>query len=240
MWKAFITAPENAAVLNGRYAKSAEEPAPLFDTIGQDLASSNQEVREIAFWALVYAMPKLTSILYERAVREPGWRDVGGKDQQMVNRGMDIVTYLHSKLVVEHRFKIGGKYRKDPRPYMKKAITNWESDEERKREREVLLDDKDALKIPDSAPFFEESVIENNAFEMRKRELRALGFFRSDDELDLYVAAHVDKNRLDEVQKRLGIRSNIALRKRLSRTNKHMIFVRDEVFTRHSAPRTCH
>jgi hypothetical protein len=47
----------------------------------------------------------------------------------------------------------------------------------------------------------------------------------------LYVATHVDRSRLDGVQKRLGILSNTALRKRLSRTNKHMIFVRDEVFT---------
>jgi hypothetical protein len=101
----------------------------------------------------------------------------------------------------------------------------------RKRGREVPLDDKYALMIPDPAPLLEESVIENNAYEMRKRELRALGFFRSDDELDLYVATHVDRSRLDEVKKRLGIRSNTALRKRLSRINKHMIFVRDEIFT---------
>jgi hypothetical protein len=51
MWRSFITAPENAHLLK-RYAKSAKEPAPLFDSIGEDLGSSNQEVREQAFWGL--------------------------------------------------------------------------------------------------------------------------------------------------------------------------------------------
>jgi hypothetical protein len=41
MWQKFITAPENAYLLK-RYAKSAKEPAALFDNIGEDLGSSNQ------------------------------------------------------------------------------------------------------------------------------------------------------------------------------------------------------
>src|SRR6266480_2329476 len=98
MWKTFITAPENAYLLK-RYAKSAKEPAALFDNIGEDLASSNQEVREQAYWVLVMAMPLLTSILLEREIWEPGWRDRKGKDQQFTNKGMDTLSYLHQLFV---------------------------------------------------------------------------------------------------------------------------------------------
>jgi hypothetical protein len=56
MWEKFITAPRNAALLK-RYAKSAKEPSPLFDSIGEDLASSNKAVRATAFWALVLRQP---------------------------------------------------------------------------------------------------------------------------------------------------------------------------------------
>ncbi len=225
-WERLVADP-----LFNRYAKFAKEPRAFFELIGEDLASSNQEVQEIAFWALDYTTPELTSILYEREVREPGWRSREGKDQQAVNRGMDIVTYLHRVFVVNHTFKTRNGYGKDPRPLVNRIAHNWQKDEYRKRGREAPLDDKDAFKLPDPAPSLEESVIGNNAYEMRTRELRALGFFRSEDELDLYVATHVDRSRLDEVQKRLGIRSNTALRKRSSRTNKHMIFVRDEIFS---------
>jgi hypothetical protein len=78
-WEAFITAPENAHLLK-RYAKSAKEPAPLFESIGEDLGSSKQEIREQAYWALIAAMPELTLILHERETRQPGWRDLEGKD----------------------------------------------------------------------------------------------------------------------------------------------------------------
>jgi hypothetical protein len=88
-WERLVADP-----LFNRYAKFAKEPRALFELIGEDLASSNQEVQEIAFWALDYTTPELTSILYEREVREPGWRGREGKDQQAVNKGMDIVTHL--------------------------------------------------------------------------------------------------------------------------------------------------
>jgi hypothetical protein len=42
MWEAFITAPENKVLLK-RYTKSAQEPAPLFESIGEDLGSTNEE-----------------------------------------------------------------------------------------------------------------------------------------------------------------------------------------------------
>lgn len=228
MWDAFITAPENAALLK-RYAKSAKEPAPLFESIGEDLGSTNEEVRASAYWALVAAMPELTNILHERETRMPGWRDVEGKDQQMVNRGSDILSYLHLVLVKEHRFKIRDGYGRDPRPLLKEAIRDWEHDEERRREREEPLDYEAVLKVPDPAPSIEDSVLENRAYEEGKRELLALGFLRSREEFDLFETVCVDECPLDEVRKRFGISSDLALRKRLlalrkrlSRARKHI------------------
>jgi DNA-directed RNA polymerase specialized sigma24 family protein len=221
MWEKFITAPANAALLK-RYAKSAQEPAPLFENIGEDLDSSNEEVRNSAFWALVTAMPELTNILHERETRQPGWRDVEGKDQQMVNRGSDILTDLHRVLVKEHRFKISDGYGKDPRLFLNAIIHHWQIDEKRHRDREVPLDYEAALEIPDPAPSIEDSVLENRAFEERKRELRDWGFYRSDDELALLEMVYVDECSLDEVRKRLGISSDLALRKRLSLVRKHI------------------
>jgi hypothetical protein len=157
MWERFITAPKNAALLK-RYAKSAKEPAPLFESIGEDLASSNEEVRKTAFWALVMAMPELTNILHERETRLPGWRDGRGKDQQMVNRGSDILSYLHRVLVKEHRFKVRDGNKKDPRPFLKETVDNWKKDRDRKIDREVSLDYEAALEILDPAGSVEDRV----------------------------------------------------------------------------------
>jgi hypothetical protein len=237
MWEAFITAPENAHLLK-RYAKSAKEPAPLFEHIGEDLGSSNQEIREIAFWALVYAMPKLTSILHERETRQPGWRDVEGKDQKMINRGVDIVSYLHRKLVVENRFKIRGGRGKDPRPLMNKIARNWQEDEQRKRRREAPLDDEDDLEIPDSAPSLEDSLLEKIAYEERKRELRNWGFYSNEDELALLETVYVDEIPFAEVAKSRGVTSEeallkltAALRQQASRSRKQAVAERDKQFT---------
>jgi hypothetical protein len=235
MWDAFITAPENAALLK-RYAKSAKEPAPLFESIGEDLASSNEEVRKRAFWALVAAMPELTNILHERETRAPGRKDREGKDQQMVNRGSDILSDLYRVLVKEHRFKISGRYGKDPRPYVNKAIKNRESDEDKKcRNRdgtlkEVPLDYEAALKIPDPAGALEDSVLENIAYEEWKRELRIWGYFRSDDEVDLFEAVRVYDCPFDEVREHFGIPSKPALRQRLSRIYKNIVAARNAMF----------
>jgi DNA-directed RNA polymerase specialized sigma24 family protein len=219
-----------------RYAKSAKEPAPLFDSIGEDLASSNEEVRKTAFWALVAAMPELTNILHERETRQPGWRDVEGKDQQMVNRGSDILSYLHRVLVKKQRFKIRGENGKDPRPFINTAINNRKIDVERRRRnkdgtpKEEPLDYEASLEIPAPGDSVEDSALENKAYEERKRELRGWGFFRSDDELALFETVHVDDSPFDEVRERLGIPSDAALRKRLSRTNKNIVAVRDGLF----------
>jgi DNA-directed RNA polymerase specialized sigma24 family protein len=225
-WERFVTHP-----VFKRYGKYAKEPRALFESIGEDLASSNEEIREIAFWALVYAMPELTSILYEWETRQPGWRDRKGKDQQMINRGTDIVSDLHCKLVEQHLFKIGGEYGKDPRPFVNKEIKHKKIDEWRKRSREVLLDHEDTLKIPGSAASLEDTVLESIQYEERKRELRDWGFFRSDDELDLFVTVHVDASPLTEIRKHFGICSKPALRQRISRANKKIVAARDKIFT---------
>jgi hypothetical protein len=67
----------------------AKEPKALFDRIGEDLDSSIFQIRETAFWVLVFLTPELTSILHEKETRELGWREGRGKDQKMVNEGID-------------------------------------------------------------------------------------------------------------------------------------------------------
>jgi DNA-directed RNA polymerase specialized sigma24 family protein len=231
-WEAFITAPENAHLLK-RYAKSAKEPAPLFDSIGEDLAGSNQEVRERAWRVLIVAMPVLTTILYEREIREPGWRNVEGKDQQMVNRGENILSYLHRKFVVEHYFKIRGENGKDPRPLVHRIAHNWQKDGNRKRRRETPQDEEAALKIPDPSGSIEDAILENEnrVYEERKRELRDWGFYRSYDEFALFETVYVDATPFSEVIKSNGISSEATLRQRFSRFRKYAVAKRDELFT---------
>ena len=145
---------------------------------------------------------------------------------------MDIVTYLHSKLVVEHRFKIGGKYGKDPRPYMKKAITNWESDEERKREREVLLDYDTTLTIPDPAPSIEDSVIEKISLDDPEKEFLALRSIRGEKERALIRTVLLVESPLDSVREHLGIASkDDDVRQQFSRARKQIAADRDALFT---------
>jgi hypothetical protein len=61
--------------------------------------------REQAFWILVAGMPELADILHERETRQPGWRSGGGKGQQVIERGMDIINSLYIELVRDHKFK---------------------------------------------------------------------------------------------------------------------------------------
>src|SRR5262249_53140019 len=168
--------------------------------------------------------------LYERETRQPGWREIEEKEQQVVNRGMDIVTYLHRKLIKEHGFKISGTYGKDPRPYVKKAITNWKIDEERKRSREEPLDDKNALEIPDPNSL-EESVLEKITYEECKREIRSLPFPTCEDEFDLFETVFVEHSSLDAVRESHGIRSKRALDQRFSRSRKKFVAERDALLT---------
>lgn len=225
-WERFVTQP-----VFKRYAKYAREPAALFECIGEDLASSNQEVREIAYWALVYAMPKLASILYAWETRQPGWRDRKGKDQHMINQGADIVSYLHRKLVIEHRFEIRGENGKDPRPFLYQEIKNKRIDEWRKRKKEVLLDYDAILTIPDPARSLEDSIIEKDAYEEWKKEFRT--HLRSNDELEWFITVHLDEIPLVEVLKSNGIDpdSEPTVRQHFSRARKQMVADRDALLS---------
>jgi hypothetical protein len=182
-------------------------------------------------------MPELTNILHERETREPGWRDRKGKDQQMVNLGSDILSYLHRVLVKENRFKTRDGYGKDPRPFINTTISNWKRDGKRRRRnrdgtlREVPLDYEAALEIPDPTGALEDSVLENIAYEERKRELRDWGFYRNDDEFALLETVYMDDTPLTEVLESNGVSSGVALRKRLSRIRQQAVTERDELFT---------
>jgi hypothetical protein len=222
-WERFVTDP-----IFKRYGRSAKELRALFESIGEDLASSSEEIRKIAFWALVYAMPKLASILHERETRQPGWRDIEGTDQRAVNQGSDILSDLHREFVVEQRFKIRGENDKDPRAYVNSAIRNREIDEQRKREREVLLDYDATLTIPDPARSLEDTIIENEAYEDWKREFRR--FLKSDDESDMLITALVDDTRISEVLESIGIPYGPAERKRFSRARNQAVELRDQMF----------
>ena len=140
-WDQFINGAEGDPALRSffqRHRGVGEEPRTLFEAVGEDLASSREEIREKAFWILVAGMPELTDILHERESRQPGWRGGAGKGQQVIDRGMDIVTYLYGKLVKEHRFTT--KKGKDPRPYVMKTIKNRQKDVRDKEKRIVSLD----------------------------------------------------------------------------------------------------
>ena len=53
--------------------------------------------------------------------RQPGWREGTGPDQRMVNRGVDIITHLYSRLVSQQSFKAGRVRRADPRPFVRRV-----------------------------------------------------------------------------------------------------------------------
>jgi hypothetical protein len=107
-WHQFINGVAGDPALQSffqRHRWVGEEPRTLFEAVGEDLASSREDRREQAFWILVAGMPELADILHERETRQPGWRSGAGEEQQVIDRGMDIVTYLYRNLVKEHRFK---------------------------------------------------------------------------------------------------------------------------------------
>jgi hypothetical protein len=224
------------SIIYAKLNKSAKEPAPLFESIGEDLASSNKAVRATAFWALIAATPELIDILHETETREPGWREIEGKDQQMVNRGMDIVSKLHRALVEKHGFKIDKG--KDPRPYVNKAMKNMDRDKERKRRnrdgtlREVPLDET-SLEIPDDAGSPEDYIIETETYDETYDDLwrEYKIFFRDRDAFDVFIAHHVDDSHLEELRESWGIPSDEAVRQRRSRNNKNIVERRDAVFS---------
>src|SRR5918999_4580904 len=98
-WHLFIKGVEADPALQSffqRHRGVGEEPRTLFEAVGEDLASSREEIREQAFWILVAGVPELADILHERESRLPEWRGGAGKGQQVIDRGMDIVTSLYA------------------------------------------------------------------------------------------------------------------------------------------------
>jgi hypothetical protein len=166
MWQEFISAPENAVLLK-RYTKSAAEPEPLFDAIGADLGSTNEEIRRQAWWAFCTTMPELTNILHERESRQPGFREVSNADQRMVDRGLDILTHLYNVFVRDYRFSVD--QGKDPRPYLNTIIGNWSKDAERSKDQKNVSLDANTSDFPlhsDSSTLFEDDVINQVVMQM--------------------------------------------------------------------------
>lgn len=234
-WETLIAPLEKDGSLK-RYANYAKEPKALFDRIGEDLDSSNEAIRNKAYWILVCLTPELINVIHERETRNPGWQDIEGKDQKLVNDGIGgskcILKHLHTKIVKEHDFKVRNGNKKDPRPYLDKAIENWKKDGKRKRKnrdgipREVPLDYKAALEIPDPAGFPEIAI---ETYDDLWKEYKI--FFRDRDAFDVFIAHHVDERPLEEIRERWGIPSEEAVRQRKSRINKEMVARRDTLFT---------
>lgn len=235
-WQALIAQLEKDRFFNKRYANCAKEPKALYDLIGEDLDSSNESIRNAAYWVVVRLTPELINLLHERETRNPGWKDIEGKDQKMVDEGIAgskcILKHLHTKLVKEHRFKVRDGNKKDPRPYLKKAIKRWEIDEYRSRRDqegtiiEVPLDYEAALEIPDPAVFPE---IETETYNDLWREYKIL--FRDRDAFDVFIAHHVDDSPLEKIRESWGIPSDEAVRQQKSRLNKEIIARRDALFS---------
>lgn len=231
-WQARIAELERDRFFKKRYADCAKEPKALYDRIGEDLDSSNESIRNAACWVLLHLTPELINLLHEKETRNPGWKDKEGKDQKMVNEGLDgskcILKHLHTKFVKEHRFKVlDGK--KDPRPFLKKIIKNWEGDEKRKREREVPLDYEAALEIPDPAGSPEDYIINTKTRDDLWIEYKS--YFKDRDGFNLFYTFNVDDSPLEEIRERWDIPSDADIRQRKSRINKAMVARRDASFT---------
>jgi hypothetical protein len=240
-WQALIAQFERDRFFQKRYANCAKEPKALFNRIGEDLDSSNESIRNGAYWAVVHLTPELINILHEKEIRNPGWQDMEGKDQKIVNEGIDgskcILKHLHTKLVKEHDLKVRDGNKKDPRPYLKKAIDNWKIDEYRSSitkdgaPREVLLGYEAALEIPDDDGSPEDYIIETETYNYDSLWEEYKFYFRGRDAFDVFMAHHVDNRPLEEIRERWGISSDKALRRKKSRISKEMVARRDKVFT---------
>ena len=142
-------------------------------------------------------------------------------------------SYLHLKLVKEHRFKVGGEYGKDPRSFVNREIKYKKIDERRKHKREVLLDDyNDILKTPDPAPSIEDSVIEKISLADPEKEFLPLRMVRDEGMRALIKTTFLDELPLDSVQEDLGITpKDDTVRQQFSRVRKDAAAQRDALFT---------
>jgi hypothetical protein len=104
-----------------RHPGADQRQASFFEAIGVDLDSEQEVVREEAFWALKPLIPQIDEDLYVRK-----------KSQK------NIIDHLIDELVKKHRFTT--KKGKDPRPLVKKIISNWQNDGQKNEDRLVSLD----------------------------------------------------------------------------------------------------
>ena len=228
LWLQFAELARTDAKFN-RYVKWLNEPQPLFELIGEDLESTDEQIRANAFWSLVVATPALTNILYERECVTPEWRNGRGTGQALVNRGMDIVTYLHHKLVSERKFKAKGAS-KDPRPYVYTAIRNWTMDEKRKWHREVPLEDQALDTAISETESTDVAALERVYYEECRREFVNLRFL-NENECSLWETVYLRGWPRSEAAHNFGFKTEAALRKSEERARKKAVSVRDAVLT---------
>jgi DNA-directed RNA polymerase specialized sigma24 family protein len=224
-WHQFIKGVEVDPALQSffqRHHGVGEEPRTFFEAVGEDLASSREDIREQAFWLLVAGMPELADILHERETRQPGWRSGAGKGQQVIDRGLDIVTYLYRNLVKEHQFKTD--QGKDPRSYVRRTARNWSIDATRKDSRTVLSLDEPlnnegitlgsslAASLPDPTSV-EDEVVDELYYEQGLQQIRTWNFLQ-DEELGWFAEIYIAKHPLDSVAAQFDIPAKEAARVR--------------------------
>jgi hypothetical protein len=173
-------------------------------------------------------MPELADILHERESRQPGWRSGAGKGQQVIDRGMDIVSYLYRKLVKEHQFKTG--QGKDPRPYIRRAARNWNIDAARKDSRTALSLDEPlnnegmtlgsslAALISDPTSV-EDEVVNELYYEHGLQQIRTWNFLQ-EKELGWFAETYVAKRPFDSIAEQFDIPSKEAASQMESRARK--------------------
>jgi DNA-directed RNA polymerase specialized sigma24 family protein len=231
-WHQFIKGVEVDPALQSffqRHRGVGEEPRTLFEAVGENLANSREEIRAQAFWILMKGMPELADILHERESRHPGWRSGTGEGQQVVDSGMDIVSFLYRNLVKEHQFETD--QGKDPRPYVRMTARNWKIDAYRKESRLVSLDkplNKEgatlgstlATTLPDPTSV-EDEVVNELYYEHGLQQLRTWNFLQ-DEELEWFAETYVAKNPFDSIAAQFDTpaREAARIRRRRSRARQ--------------------
>ncbi len=230
-WNEFISAPESEELL-APYRKAAQEPASLFNALGEDLGSSSRDKRARAFWVLVHAMPEFGTILHERQSRDPRWRTDEHIDQYLFNRGADVVSHLHHKLVNQGVFDASKG--KDPRPYLHKALNNWKQDALREEKREITTD----ATLLESGPMSlaahgmvnssaETEAIDALAFEQTCREILSWGWV-SPNEMSMFQTILGDEGGLITAAEALDIPATSDSSRERARVRKRFQRARDK------------